>query len=620
MCGIIGFVANSNKEISESSLKKMADTINYRGPDDEGYLISDYNGFRFGLAQKRLSIIDLSPLGHQPMNFENLSIIFNGEIYNFSEIKQELELSGYTFISKSDTEVILKAFHKWGTECINKFNGMFAIAIFDKKNGELYLIRDRMGVKPLYYYYDGCNLVFASELKPIMAYPYFNKEINKNIIYSYLYHGYIAAPDTIFKSTYKLLPGHYLKWNCGNIHLKKYWSLKDIYISSKIIEKTEEQYLNELDELLISSVKYRMIADVPIGCFLSGGIDSSLVAAVMQKLSPDPIKTFTIGFHEKEYNEADHAKKVSEYLKTDHHEIYLPVKETEKLIHEIPMFYDEPFADSSQIPMMLVSKLAKKNVTVTLSGDAGDELFCGYTRYDEDLKYRKFSLASNLLNKISKFCDLKKILKMINPKLLKIYYFNDDNSIINSGYLYSKNYINKLINGCDFNYSEKYFDLLKKKENIQILHMIQDMEIYLPDDILTKVDRATMSATIESRNPLLDYRIIKYSFTIPHNLKYNMGEKKYLLKKLAYKYIPKKMLERSKKGFAIPVYSWLHNDLHYLVDKYLEKSYIKKQDIFNVDNVVKFKESFEKEKNSGFFSWRMFNLIVFQMWYDVYMK
>ncbi|MEZ7892942.1 MAG: asparagine synthase (glutamine-hydrolyzing) [Candidatus Wallbacteria bacterium] len=621
MCGIIGFSIRLNNKISNQTFKKMADTINYRGPNDEGYFLLENDNFQFGLAQKRLSIIDLSPLGHQPMHFENLSIVFNGEIYNFNEIKQELEKLGYNFISKSDTEVILKAFHKWGINCISKFNGMFAIAIFDRITEELYLIRDRMGVKPLYYYYNGFDIVFASELKPIMAYPYFQKELNFEALNSYLFHGYISAPDTIFKNVYKLKPGHYLKWKKGKIELINYWSLIEKFNNSIMLYNlSEKEHLKNLDALITSSVKYRMISDVPIGCFLSGGFDSSLIAAMMQKLSNVPINTFTIGFNENKYNEAKHAKVVAQHIGTCHHELYLPIKDAEQLIFEIPEYYDEPFADSSQIPTMLVSRLTKSKVTVALSGDAGDELFCGYTRYDVALKYLKYKLISKPINSISNLINLPFILDKINYKLIKLLYLNNNNNIINFAYLVSKFYIDHLIKNHNFNFNKKYFDNAAYSNNIQEAYMIQDLIMYLPDDILTKVDRASMSASLEARTPLLDYRIIEYSLSIPHNLKYSNQITKYLLKKLTYCYIPEKIMNRPKMGFGIPILNWLHNDLNYLIEKYMNFNFIKRQNIFEYEKIKYLILRFNKEEKNVYVNGVIWNILIFQMWYDKYIN
>ncbi|MDE5865074.1 MAG: asparagine synthase (glutamine-hydrolyzing), partial [Lachnospiraceae bacterium] len=383
MCGICGFISRST--ITTDQLRQMNDTMYHRGPDDHGeeiYTASD--GYTVGLAQRRLSILDLSELGHQPMHSKDkrVSVVYNGEIYNFNEIKEELQ--DYSFCSSCDTEVIIAAYLKWGISCVDKFNGMFAIALFDRDSQNLYLIRDRIGKKPLYYWLNDGNLIFASELKPIMVCPGVERKIRTEIISRYLYHQYINAPDTIFEDIYKLEPGMILQFNMGKISTWKYWDVKKVYHEQRRAEVSDyAQAKKELKELLNRSVKMRMIADVPLGTFLSGGYDSSMITAIAQSQSEQPVKTYSIGFNEEKYNEAKFAKEVARHLGTNHTEMYIEEKEMFDLVGSIAKYYDEPFADSSQIPTMLVSSLAKQDVTVVLSGDGGDEFFCGYNAYDK---------------------------------------------------------------------------------------------------------------------------------------------------------------------------------------------------------------------------------------------
>jgi len=445
MCGICGFF--HKKELQEKVLYNMNQTICNRGPDDEGYYLNKtQKDFQIGLAQKRLSVIDLSPLGHQPMfnSDKNIIVAYNGEIYNFQDIRSLLIERGYIFKSNTDTEVIIYAFKEWGIDCIHQFNGMFAIALFDKMKDELYLIRDRMGIKPLYYYYNGQGIVFASELKPIMAYPYFQKEINFHALNMYLHHQYITAPHTIFKNTFKLNPGCYLTYKNGEIRVIEYWSVENKFIHRKIEDnKTEKEYIDDLEKLLTDSVRLRMISDVPIGGLLSGGIDSSLVAALMKKNSSKTVKTFTIGFDEDKYNEANYAKEVSKYLGTEHYEEYLSVSRVKKLIEQIPIYYDEPYADSSQLPTMLVSEMVKKHATVSLSGDGGDELFCGYGRYDAAIRLQKYKGIAKGLFIVNKIIPLKSLWMKsnCNRKFIKLFYLHNDQSIINADYLCTKDYM-----------------------------------------------------------------------------------------------------------------------------------------------------------------------------------
>ncbi|TCO78830.1 asparagine synthase (glutamine-hydrolyzing) [Marinisporobacter balticus] len=621
MCGICGFF--HKKQIEDKVLYDMNQTIHYRGPNDEGYYMKSLkNNFQIGLAQKRLSIIDLSPLGHQPMfsQDETIIVVYNGEIYNFQGIKDILLEKGYFFKSNTDTEVIIYAYQEWGIDCIHQFNGMFAIAIFDKRKDELYLIRDRMGVKPLYYYYNQQDIVFASELKPIMKYPFFHKEINMNALNMFLYHQYIVAPHTIFKNTYKLKPGCYLLYKNGQISEVEYWSVNDKFGNEKIKDwKGEKKYIQELDDLLTDSVKLRMISDVPVGGFLSGGIDSSLIMTLMQKVSSNPVQSFTIGFEEDNYNEALYARKVAKYLGTNHHETYLPVNKAKELIEKLPIFYDEPFADSSQLPTMLVSKIAKQNVTVSLSGDAGDELFCGYSRYDNILKFKKYKIFSKYLNGIDTVLPLKNFLvkSNFNRKYIKLFNLNSDEAIINSDYLTFKDKY-KNITSSPFNLESKYFNILDLSDNIQQKHMLQDLITYLPDDILTKVDRASMSATLEARTPFLDYRVVEYALNMPHNMKYKNGCKKYILKELLYRYIPKELVDRPKMGFGVPIYKWLHDDFKRYGKNYFDRDFIKEQGIFNYQEIDKIVNQFNNKQNPNVDK-LMWTLIVFQMWYDEYM-
>lgn len=385
MCGICGYI--SRKRIGIQTLEKMNDSMLHRGPDDSGAVqLEASDGYTVGMGHRRLAIMDLSSMGHQPMFSldNNVCIVYNGEIYNFCELKIELQLRGYNFISQCDTEVVIAAYQEWGIDCFERFNGMFAIAIWDQKKEKLILARDRMGKKPLYYFInDRGDFVWASELKPIMAFPDFKRNIRTELIASYLCRNYIKAPDTIFENTYKLEPGQYIVWYKGEISKFYYWCVVEKYQMLKNSRKMDFNVAkDELRRLLLDSVNKRMLADVPVGVFLSGGIDSTLVASIAQVERKERVRTFTIGFNEKEQNEAAYAKQIARYLGTDHTEFYLEQNDLLSLIDQIPIYYDEPFADSSQIPSMLVAELAKEKVSVVLSGDGGDELFCGYGSYD----------------------------------------------------------------------------------------------------------------------------------------------------------------------------------------------------------------------------------------------
>jgi asparagine synthase (glutamine-hydrolysing) len=617
MCGVIGFV-HKNKMVKKSLLEEMARCLLHRGPDDEGYFLHHFQDYQIGLAHRRLSILDLSSLGHQPMEFENLVITYNGEIYNFKEIRRELTEYGYAFKSESDTEVILKAFHHWGAPAVNRFTGMFALGIYDKRSNELHLFRDRMGLKPLYYYLNDADIFFSSELKPLLKYPYFKKELNFHALYMYLYHGYIVSPHSVYSQVFKLEPGCHLHFKNGRVQIDRYWNLREKYGQLTERLKDESGVIAGLDEILTRAVKYRMISDVPIGALLSGGYDSSLITAVMQKLSPQPINTFTVGFVEAKYNEADYAKKVARHLGTNHHEVYLSMHETKALIPQISLYFDEPFGDSSVLPTILINKFAKSVVTVVLTGDGGDELFCGYNSYDAVLRLKKFIPVGKIVSAAGNYLSLNALLKHFGVRYLKYLYLNSNPSLINYGYLLSKSYLTGIIPDQPLKMESKYLKIPEVSGNIQEANMFLDMLTYLPDDILKKMDGASMSVSLEARVPLLDHHVVQYALQIDHGLKYNQGTK-YVLKELAHKYIPANLLQRPKQGFAIPVNLWLKNELNYLLQHYLEKEYVRNQGIFNYDHINVLKHGFYKENKNGFFTKLVWNLVIFQLWSERYL-
>jgi len=562
MCGICGFYSKQN--ISLEQLTEMNNTLYHRGPDDAGVEI--YTGkqeYSIGLAQRRLSILDLSPLGHQPMHSadKRLSIAYNGEIYNFQELREELK--DYPFKSHCDTEVILAAYLKWGISCVDRFNGMFAIALYDREDESLYLVRDRVGKKPLYYWEDGENLIFASELKPIMKCPGFQKKIRQELLNRYLVHQYVNAPDTIFEHVYKLEPGSIYRFCKGKKEQWKYWDVATQFRKLKgTFTGTFEEAKEELKKKLSDSIEMRMIADVPLGTFLSGGYDSSLMTAMAQSKSSQPVKTFSIGFEDKKYNEAVYAKEVAEYLGTDHTEMYISEEDMFGLIEDMTDYYDEPFADSSQIPSMLVSKLAKEKVTVALSGDGGDEFFCGYNNYKMLADMQKLDMAGGLVHGICNLPGFKQLHMMDKlPMKVQIVANNRDKRL--------------KVQPFDSNKSEIAVSLLKQsqipyrfeeeakygEDNWQIRRMLLDMDTYLPGDILCKVDRASMKYSLETRCPILDKEVMEFSYSLPHAYKYEQGNKKRILKALAYDYIPKELLERPKVGFSVPLDKWLRGPL-----------------------------------------------------------
>ena len=622
MCGICGYY--SRKNISLEELKLMNDTLYHRGPDDGG--IEIYEGkeeYFIGLAHRRLSIQDLSQLGHQPMHSVDgrVSIVFNGEIYNFGDIRKEL--SDYPFRSRSDTEVILASFLKWGIKCIDRFRGMFSFALYDREDESIYLVRDRMGKKPLYYWEDGENIVFASELKPIMKYPYFSEGIRENILKRYLTVQYINAPDTIFQNVYQVKPGSIYQFKLGQKKQWNYWEIGERY---RKLKETSTGSFNEekenLDKLLNRAVRERMISDVPVGTFLSGGYDSSLVTAIAQKNSKEAIKTFSIGFHDKSYNEAKYAKEVAKYLGTDHTEMYIGEQDLFEMIDGLVEYYDEPFADSSQIPSMLVSYLAKQKVTVALSGDGGDELFCGYNIYTMLLKMQRLDPFGKMLYDFCNFSlwNNRNMMEKF-PSKIQIVAANRDNEIKVQPFDYFTSIQAESL--LKFPQKEAYFEEEKKyrEKNWQVRRMLLDMETYLPGDILTKVDRASMKYSLETRCPFLDSSIVEYSFTLPHKFKYYKGNKKYILKELTHDYIPRNLLERPKTGFSVPLEQWLKGGLRDQLLDYSEKNYLKKQGIFIEEKTRTFIEEYLKEgetQSGKKYSRMVWAFFIFQKWYERY--
>lgn len=624
MCGICGYV--SRKNITVEELKKMNDTIYHRGPDDSGeeiYAMSD--GRSVGLAQRRLSILDLSPLGHQPMHSKDkrLSVIYNGEIYNFLELREEL--SDYTFISHCDTEVIIAAYLKWGISCIDRFNGMFAICIYDREDDSVYLVRDRIGKKPMYYELDGEDLYFASELKPLMARPGFSKSIRNDIVTRYLYQQYINAPDTIFKNVYKLEPGSILHYQRGQVKTWEYWDVKTVYHKMQQNPVTDyAQAKAELKELLKKSVASRMISDVPLGAFLSGGYDSSLITAIAQEHSKEPVKTFSIGFHEEKYNEAKYAAEVAKHLGTDHTELYISEKEMFDMVDSIPQYYDEPMADSSQIPSMLVAELAKRDVTVVLSGDGGDEFFCGYNVYENVKQAQMLDVLGGITHGVCNLPGLKQIgLEEKLPFRVRVIAGNRNKETKTQ--FGAGNYIvraNKMVLGeglpCHYEIESGY-----QVKDWQIRRMLLDMDTYLPGDILCKVDRATMKYSLEARCPIMDKDVMEYSFRMAHNIKYENGNKKRILKDIAYDYIPKELLDRPKVGFGVPLDKWLRGPLKEQLTDMIDRDFLINQGIFDADYVINMITDYLKNGDGGPATGRNYSKLtwsffVFQQWYKHY--
>ena len=636
MCGIAGYInftGDNNKEV----LISMTDSLMHRGPDDAGYNVWNNQHAAIGFGHRRLSIIDLSPLGHQPMSSkDDLHIIFNGEIYNYREIKEELLQKGYQFTSHSDTEVILNAYRQWGMDMLAKFTGMFSLALYDTVNNKVILVRDRAGVKPLYYYWENNIFLFASELKAFHQHPGFQKKINNRCLQAFLQYGYVPAPDCIFLNTFKLVPGHYMELDLTTATFKKikYWDVADYYHKPDITI-TENEAVEETERLVLKACQYRMVSDVPVGVFLSGGYDSSVVAAVLQKNATQKIKTFTIGFEDQKYNEAVHAKKVADHIGTDHHEHYCTTVEAKNIIPTLPYYYDEPFGDSSAIPTILVSKFAREQVTVALSADAGDEIFAGYNKYSGVLsivnKIAKIPgglrkpLAAVLKNTpaavLKKITSLNDTSKENVAKIVKYfkYNFNAVQIMDEANYSSPLERVNKFLK-IDLQVQPDYFGIKNWQNNTDVLKgmLAVDYVSYMANDILTKVDRATMSVSLEGREPFLDQSIIEWAATVPSHFKINNGTKKYLLKKVAHKYIPPGLMERPKMGFGVPIINWFREDLKYLFDNYFSDEALNRHGFFNESEIKQAVKEYNNGANEKFVL--LWYILMFQMWYEKWMK
>lgn len=631
IAGIIDFNSTLNYDI-ESTITAMRDTMRAGGPDDEGNYIQQKENYQLAFGHRRLSIIDISTCGHQPMlsSDDSVVIIFNGEIYNYKEIKSELIQSGFSFTTNSDTEVIIKAYQAWGINSINKFIGMFAFLLFDKKEQTIYAVRDRAGVKPLYYYHHEKLFLFGSELKSFHQHPNFKKEINIDALALYFQFSYISTAQSIFKNVTKVLPGHYLRIDLEKQTLTDnvYWSAEEKYNQPLKNNVSIDEIINYAEELLTSACNYRMVADVPVGVFLSGGYDSSLVTAMLQKGRTDRIKTFSIGFHEKKFDEAAYAKKVAGHLGTEHTEYYCTQKDALDIIPLLPEIYDEPFGDNSAIATTLVSKIARQSVKVALSADGGDELFGGYDKYSAVINItKKLSSAPNFLNSSAAY-----VMGMLNPEYLFTHAPFIKRTAKLSKMMQAKS-MNEMLYWFDCaNTSKELNKIIKTRftppdislyssvtANDEINSMLAiDYKTYLPDDILTKVDRATMSVGLEGREPLLDHRLLEWAAQIPGNVKIKKGVKKYILKEIVHKYIPKTIMDRPKMGFGVPITIWFKKELKDYFEIYLSKAALQEHDLFNIENIEKKKRAYYNGNDR--LAPELWNLLMFQMWYKRWMQ
>lgn len=644
MCGIAGFFTHSESRDSNAMtavVRGMTDAIRLRGPDDEGAWVDPEHGVALG--HRRLSILDLSPLGHQPMTSTSgrYVMVFNGEIYNFQQLRAELEPLGHTWRGHSDTEIMLAAISQWGVlEATRRFNGMFAFALWDRQEAALHLVRDRLGEKPLYYGRVGNTLVFGSELKAVRAYPGFSMDVNRTALTALLRHNYIPDPLCIHTSFHKLPPATMVTFRSPTDEPEPvcYWSLREVIARGRAnpFEGSDDEAVDHFESLLKSAVGLRMISDVPLGAFLSGGVDSSLIVAMMQAQSSRPVRTFTIGFHEKEHNEAGFAKEVARHLGTDHTELYVSGQDALNVIPKLPDLYDEPFSDDSQIATYLVCQMARQHVTVALSGDAGDELFGGYERYAVGRSlWNKFawmspaqkklaaramtSLAPSTLNALGRMAGpvlpgaLRKV--RLGDKLHKL---AEVISVPGMDTLYLnlmshwKRPAEIVIGGAEPTTS--MVDQTGWPEVSDFTHRMMhlDMENYLPGDILAKVDRAAMGVSLETRIPLLDTDVMEFAWRVPYSMKVRQGHGKWLMRQALYRHVPRALIDRPKRGFGIPLEHWLRGELRDWAEDLLSEARLKREGFFHPAPIrQKWDEHLSGSRNWNFYLW---DVLMFQAW------
>ncbi|MFY0610407.1 MAG: asparagine synthase (glutamine-hydrolyzing) [Hyphomicrobiaceae bacterium] len=596
---------------SEEELGRMTDTLRHRGPDARGTWYQP--DFGVGLGHRRLSIRDLSDAGAQPMTSScgRYVFVYNGEVYSHSELSKELSHTGRTLKGHSDTEIILEAIAEWGVDrVLPKLIGMFAFALYDKKLGELILARDRLGQKPLYWANVDGFLIFGSELKALRALDVWHPQLDRNSLASFLKYNYIPSPVTIYKNVNKLAPGAILRMRPeGQPDVSLYWDLREIAAcrSSTPFNYTQEEVLEQLDDLLGDAVRRRLVSDVPLGALLSGGIDSSLVTALMVEQSSQRVKTFSIGFDEQRWNEAPYARSVADHLGTDHTELYSTPGNALELVEQLPDCYDEPFADPSQLPTLLVCQLARENVKVVLSGDGPDEFFAGYGRYDALLNvWQNISQVPKTARKVMAHsllgCPRQLLDRMTglvpgryakNEMSAKLLYYaraaaNDDPDVMNHGHMsFWQEPCKAVIGGTP--YHSLLGDVTVRSQVPELFErmMLLDQMTFLPDDILTKLDRASMRFALEARSPMLDHRLVEFSWQLPRNMKIRDGVTKWALREILYKRIPQQLIDRPKMGFGVPLGAWLRGELRPWAEELLSADRLERNGVFQTAQIRK---------------------------------
>jgi asparagine synthase (glutamine-hydrolysing) len=602
MCGVVGiWELDGRVDGLQQSVSRMSDTLAHRGPDDSGVWLDEKAGLALGF--RRLAIIDVSPLGHQPMRSASgrYVIAFNGEVYNFQILQAELRGLGHTFRGHSDTEVILAAVEQWGVvEAVRRFVGMFAIVLWDTETRTLSLIRDRVGIKPLYYALAGRTFLCASELKAIRAYAGFDAKVDRDALALFVRHMYVPAPYSIYQGVFKLPPGTILQVGVEGVKSDPvaYWSAREVanWGTAHPLHLSEAEAIEQLDVLLREAVRLRMIADVPLGAFLSGGIDSSVIVALMQAQATGAVKTFSIGFNESDYNEAQHAKAVAKHLGTDHTELYVTPAETQAVIPRLPEIFDEPFADSSQIPTFVLSQLTRRFVTVSLSGDGGDELFCGYPRFlTNAMRWRLWRLlpppvrrcVGRGLTALGSSCEKHSTLRLcrrlstrlrLEGRLLCAGRFRD----MYRCYLSQvESPTDVVLNGMEPRYGLSDDGPKEMSWSAMEEMMYLDQVNYLPDDILPKVDRTSMAVSLEARVPFLDHRVVEFAWRLPLSYKARHRQGKWILRQVLDRYVPRELVDRPKMGFAVPIGQWVRGPLRDWAESLLDERRMREDGYLN---------------------------------------
>lgn len=629
MCGICGVFSNSdNNTVNQGIVKEMTDSMAHRGPDDEGIYLglkTFEDRFRLGLGHRRLSIIDLSTQGHQPMCNENgtIWIVYNGEIYNFQSLKNDLLRRGHIFKSHTDTEVLIHLYEEEGKNCVKKLRGMFSFAIWDERNRSIFLARDRLGIKPMYYCIDSEALVFASEIKAILKSKMVGPQVNRDVLDIYLTLGYVPAPQTMFRNIYKLLPGHTLTYNHNGASIEKYWDIDSISENSIVDENT---YIDTFMGLLDESVKMRLISDVPLGVFLSGGIDSSTVVALMSKMASGRVKTFSVGYKDKQASELAYARIIAKKFNTEHHEFCLEPTDFYEFIPKLVWHFDEPVSEVAAIPLYFISKLSREHVTVLLSGEGADELLAGYSiyKYMQAIEmYRKlpFVVRKNItgpfLAKLMNAGNKKrKYLQWLNLPLEQRYLGVSselENKLKDS--LYSDDFRNSSGNKKAFQYLSPYYERVQNKDTLAKM-LYTDTKVWLPDDLLIKADKMSMATSVELRVPFLDHKLVEFATSMPSKLKLRNGTGKYLLKKSVSKLLPKEIIHRKKRGFPVPIKAWFKGDFNEKATEMLLDTRTAKRGYFNTKQIEPLLKLHKEGKED--FSKLLFSLIVLESWHRVF--